>query len=366
MGFRSGFIVLAALAPGMAQAPVHQAVTPANVVAADADILAIPDGFRAFVIKSAGRFDTPVERARCLAAAFFTKQENGGMGLQYDNSRTRTVAEVWRDRKANCISLTATYVASCRILGIPIAFAEAPGISLWVRRDGMVYNERHMVAVIQSGPLSTVVADFGGLPSYGTVRVNLVSEARFRSLFHSNQAVEQMQADDLTQALAGAQYAIKDDGTCGAAWNVLGVTQEKLGDLVAAEASFRKALEVERDNGAACGNLQVLYSSLGRVAEAQAFQELGLKLRDKDPYFHAFLAKEALSQGRSGDAIGEIHRAIRLQRMEPDFYLILAQAELNRGERAAAEKAVGKAMHWALPEQRKRMESKLALIQNKT
>ena len=52
--------------------------------------------------------------------------------------------------------------------------------------------------------------------------------------------------------------------------------------------------------------------------------------------------------------------------MEPDFYLILAQAELDRGQRDAAEKAVEKAMHWSLPDQRKRMESKLALIQSQT
>lgn len=366
MGFRSGFIVLAALAPGMAQAPAPPQAAPMKAIASDADILEVPEDFRAFIVKSAGRYDTPVERARCLAAAFFMKREKGGMGLEYDNTRTRTVAEVWRERKANCISLTATYVASCRILGIPIGFAEAPAISLWVRRDGMVYNERHMVAVIQSGPMSTVVADFGGLPSYGALRVSLVSEARFKSLFHSNQAVEQMQARDLQQALEGAQEAIKDDATCGAAWNVLGVTQEKLGDLAAAEISFKKALDVEGGNGAACGNLQALCSSLGREKEAEAYRDLGLKLREKDPYFHAFLAREALSQGRFGDAVDEIRRAIRLQRMEPDFYLVLAQAELNRGERTAAEKAVEKAIHWSLPEQRKRMESKLALLQNQT
>jgi len=363
MGFRSGFIVLAALAPVMGQAPAQPA--PVEAISPDADILETPQDFRYFIVKAVGRYDTPISKARGLAMAFFTKREHGGLGLEYDNSRTRTVAEVWRDRKANCISLTATYVAACRLLGISISFAEAPSISLWVRQDGMIYNERHMVALIQAGTVN-LLADFGGVPAYGSLRVNPIPEVRFRSLFHSNQAVEQIEAGDFAKALEGAQDAIKDDGTCGAAWNVLGVTQQKMGDLASAEASFRKALEVERGNGAACGNLQALYLSQGKDEAAAFYRDLGLKVRDKDPYFHAFLAKEALTQGRSNDAVSEIRRAIRLQRMEPDFYLVLAQAELNRGERAPAEKAVEKAIHWSRPDQRQRMESKLALLQGQT
>ena len=36
----------------------------------------------------------------------FRSEDDGGLGITYDNSRTRTVSEVLKDRKANCI-LTA-------------------------------------------------------------------------------------------------------------------------------------------------------------------------------------------------------------------------------------------------------------------
>ena len=33
----------------------------------------------------------------------FRSEDDGGLGITYDNSRTRTVSEVLKDRKANCI-----------------------------------------------------------------------------------------------------------------------------------------------------------------------------------------------------------------------------------------------------------------------
>ncbi|MBS1767138.1 MAG: tetratricopeptide repeat protein [Acidobacteria bacterium] len=338
--------------------PVYQ------LAAGDTDILSAPKEFRSFVIEASGRFNSPIAKARAVADAFFLDPKYGGLGLTYDNSRTRTVAEVWRDRKANCISMTATYVAACRIMGVPAGFAEAPSISLWVRHGDFVFNERHMVASIQANPLNTVVADFGGLPNYGMLRIRTISEARFRSLFLSNRAVEELQAGNSAASLDAARMAIEIDPENGSGWNILGVIQQRSGDPVAAEASFRHALLVDDENGAACGNLEALAAAEGRVDEAAKFRKMGLKLRERDPYFHAFLAREAMAKGRNEDAVSEIHRAIRLQRMEPDFYLILAQAEVNKGERGSAVKAIKKAIYWSLPDQKKRLESKLSLLQN--
>ncbi len=310
--------------------------------------------------------DTP--KAQALARSFFAPVANGGLGIVYDNEKTRTVAEVWRDRKANCISLTALYVSACRVLGIKAQFAEAPAVNLWVRYGSMVYNEKHMVAAIQVDIMNTLTADFGGVPIGGTLRVKAIPEDRFRALFHSNRAVESMRVGDLALALADAKASIDDDPESGIGWNVYGVVEKALGDGAEAERAFLKALAVDPVNGAACGNLEALYRAQGNDAESAKYREIGLKLRDRDPYFHAFLAKEALGSGSNDEALTQIKKAIRAQSMEAGFYLILAQAELNRGERRAAEKAVQKAIRWILPDQRKRMESKLALIEslNKT
>lgn len=359
--------LLRAQAPPPAPAPEVPA-TQASPAAARPmvaeDLLSAPKELQDLVFKVGARYNTNTGRARELSRLIFASPKDGGLGIVYDNTRTRTVAEVVQDRKANCLSLTALYVASCKMLGINATFADAPSISLWVRRGPIVYNERHMVAAIRLDVVNAVIADFGGLPTYGVLRVQPLPIARFRALFHSNRAVEELQAGNLPGALANAQASIEDDSGSGIGWNILGVVQRRQGNEKAAEASFLRALAVDANNGAACGNLEDLYTQTGRPQKASAYRELGLRLRERDPYFHAFLAREALAQGRNDDARAEIRKAIGIQHMEPEFYLVLAQVEVNEGERKAATRAVEKAIQWSLPEQRKRMESKLAMLQD--
>ncbi|HEU4951909.1 MAG TPA: tetratricopeptide repeat protein [Holophagaceae bacterium] len=358
--------LLGAQAPQPAPAPAL--AVPAVPVAlrpvVTEDLLSAPKELQDLVFKVGARYNTNTGRARELSRLIFASPKDGGLGIVYDNTRTRTVAEVVEDRKANCLSLTALYVASCKMLGINATFADAPSISLWVRRGPIVYNERHMVAAIRLDVVNAVIADFGGMPTYGVLRVQPLPLARFRALFHSNRAVEELQAGNLPGALANARASIEDDSDSGIGWNILGVVQRRQGDDKGAEASFLRALAVDPNNGAACGNLEDFYAQTGRPKQASVYRELGLRLREKDPYFHAFLAREALAQGRNDDARSEIRKAIGIQKMEPEFYLVLAQVEVNEGERKAATRAVEKAIQWSLPEQRKRMESKLAMLQD--
>lgn len=365
MRFRPLLLALAMIGPLLrAEVPVA-AATPAGSGsgAAEVDILAPPKDFRDFVIKKTIPFHTWEAKTQALIQGIFERPEDGGLGVTYSNDKTRTVEEVWKDRKANCISLTAFYAAACKVMGVSVWFADAPSVSLWVRHGDLIYNERHVVAAIPVNALNTVVADFSPVAHFGSIHIRPMTEAHFKALFHSNRAVELLQSDSPEAAIPEAQEALRDDPMSGVGWNTYGVVEQALKNQARAEEAFLKALEIDPKDGIACGNLEGLYSASGRMQDAAHYRDLGLQLRDRDPYFHAFLAREALANGRNEEAKAEIRQAITLQRMDPDFYLVLAQVELNRGEHAAAVKAVEKAMHWSLPDQKKRMESKLALLQ---
>ncbi|MFI5355399.1 MAG: hypothetical protein ACHQX0_07295, partial [Desulfobaccales bacterium] len=68
-----------------------------------------------------------------LVRAFFARPDDGGLGLTYDNSHTRTVKEAWQDRKANCLTLTMLYVAACKSIDLDAHYAEALRTSHWRR-----------------------------------------------------------------------------------------------------------------------------------------------------------------------------------------------------------------------------------------
>ncbi|HJU84008.1 MAG TPA: tetratricopeptide repeat protein [Holophagaceae bacterium] len=364
MSVRKWLVPLFCAALGLAQAPGDKvASTPLPV--AETGPFALPQEVKEFVQHTTLSQYSTQAKLRALMEAVFRSPEEGGLGMTYDNSRTRTVAEVWRDRKANCLSLTAFYVASCRAVGIPALYADSVGVNRWSRKGSLICFERHVVAVVPMPPVDNLVADFVPQLQRGVHHLDLLPENRVLALFHSNRAVELLQEHDPTAALEEAKCSLKVDEKSGVGWNILGVVQRDLGLETDAEASFLKALDLDAKDGAACGNLETLMQDTNRPELAAHYRDLGMKLRAKDPYFHAFLALEAYHGGNMESARDEVKAAIKLLPYEPDFYVLLAQLQVAKGEKDDAIKTLERAKRWSIPAERQRLDSKLALLQSK-
>lgn len=295
-----------------------------------------------------------------LLRSFFAPVEQGGLGITYDNAYTRTVQETWRDRKANCLSLTALCVAACKAVDLEARYGESLRISRWRRVGGLIRYERHIVAVIPGGSIGQeLVADFLPEVRRDNPLIAFLAPTRVLALFHSNRAVEQLAAMEWDAALASAQRSIQVDPKLGVGWNILGVVQRERGMEAEAEQSFLKALEVDPRDGAPCGNLETLLRSQGREAEAQRYRDQGLEVRKRDPFFNAFLAEEALGESHLEEAEKRIKQAIRLLPQEPDFHMIHARVALALGRPKDAIKALELARRWAQPEVRARVDAKI-------
>lgn len=300
-----------------------------------------------------------------LDAVFSPPVEGGlGLGMVYDNSRTRTVEEVWKERRANCLSLTAFFVAACRAAGIDAKYAEPMNTNRWHRIGNLVRLERHVVAMVPSPPLDDVVADF--LPQLrrrvGVYVVTIHSAARFQALFHSNRAVELLDAGQKEDALAQAKLSVAADAACAVGWNVQAVVHQALGLEAEAEASYRKAMALDPKDGTPVGNLEQFLRAQGRLEEAQALRTLGAELRKRDPFFHSFLCDEAMESGNWDEAQKEIKLALKLQPYEPEFHLAQARIHLQRGREEAAVKSLKEARRWSIPKERNRYDAKLAAL----
>jgi tetratricopeptide (TPR) repeat protein len=300
-----------------------------------------------------------------LDAIFYPVSEGGiGLGMVYDNSRTRTVQEVWQERRANCLSLTAFFVASCRAAGIEAKYAEPVNTNRWRRSGNLVKLERHVVTLAPMPPLEDAVADF--LPQLrkrmGSYVVTIMSEARFRSLFYSNRAVELLDQGLKEEALEQTRLALASDPTSAVSWNIKGAVHHSLGNREETETSYRRAMALDPRDGTPVGNLELLCRSQGRFDEALHFRVIGTDLRKKDPFFHSFLAEEAMELGNWDEAQKEIKSALRIQPHEPDFHLLQARIHLQQGQADQAVKSLEEARRWAIPEERGRFDTKLAAL----
>jgi Flp pilus assembly protein TadD len=334
---------------------------------AQQDPFALPATVKPFAMQVVANHQGTASKLRALLQAMFKPQEQGGLGIVYENSRTRTLEEVWNERKANCLSMTAFFVATCRSIGLDAKYAEALNTNRWRKVGPIIRFERHVVALSPLPPKEDLVADF--IPSLrrrtGFYVVALLSESRFRALYHSNRAVELLSEGRGDEARKEAEISLAADPKCGMGWNIQGVVLAARDDLAGAEKAYRAALALDPRDSTAIGNMEILLRSLGRTEEAARYRLLGEEVRKKDPYFNAFLAEESLAEGNVEEAQRRIHVALGILPHEPEFFLLQARLRLLQGRMDDAVKDIQEAKRWASPGERERYDSKLALIREK-
>ena len=352
------FLALALLgAPGMA-ASVRQ-----PSVAIPEDPFQLPWEAQVFVTQAVQSVDSPRVglKLQSLLQVLFAPREEGGLGMTYDNGRTRTVAEVWAERKGNCLSMTAFFVAAAQSIGIRTTYAEALNTTHWRRSGSLIRFERHVVALV----LNDMVADF--TPQLrkraGHYVVSPLTDKRFRSLFYSNRAVEALGLGHLEEAMTLARTALEADPKCGIGWNLMGVVNDAQGDTAQAERDFLRALALDPKDGTPVGNLERLFRATGRLEEADTYRKMGEEVRRKDPYFHADLAQEALEAGDLQEAARRIHMALGLQPQEPEFFLLEGRLQQAQGHWDEAIKAIRKARAGSDPRQQVKLDEQLAILE---
>jgi tetratricopeptide (TPR) repeat protein len=292
------------------------------------------------------------QRAEELLKALVLPENMGGLGIKYSGDTTRTINEVWVERKANCVSLTMMYVMLAKQLKIPAVFAETVDAMSWSRVGGMILRAKHMVALVFRHPQSDLIADFHPrvVNRFGNYFVTVISDSHAKSLYYSNQAVDTFIAGDHGGAMDLISIALEVDPVSSQAWNIKGVIEKSRKNIAGAINSYRLAIRNDPKNATAIGNLAMLYRSEGMLEESLRLMAAESRLRKSDPYYFAFLALEALEQNDLAKARKSIQSAIKIHPGDPDFYVTLSQVCLAQNKPAEAIDALMKARGFTAPE----------------
>ncbi len=260
-----------------------------------------------------------------------------GLGLQYRDDATLSVAEVYRTREANCLSFTLLFITLAREAGMT-AYAQQPSAPPVSRLEGdTLVRLGHINAVVVIGGRHYLVDVTGDYDEHA--KFERVSDAQMMAAFYNNVAVQRMLENKLDLADAVMLEALRLDPRFASGWNSAGVIRARRGDLAGAEQAYLSALSAEPGHSEALINLIGLYDRQGRTAQADRYRERLLRIKRKDPYHQYLLGLGAARAGDDWAAVSYFRRATRLFKDDARFYTALAEAYRRLGYVKQAEVA---------------------------
>lgn len=270
----------------------------------------------------------PEERLDHLLHALL---DPGLLGLHYEPGFTRTAADAFAAKRANCLAFTSLFVGMAREIGIDAYYLGVDDVERFERDGDLLVISGHVSAGFDLGGGRVKILEFTNAPKTEYRRTHRLRDATAVALFHSNKGAEVLRGGEAAPALPWLRKAVIIDPGLGDAWVNLGVGLRRTGDLAGAERAYRTALEVAPSTVSAYHNLASLLRARGQDAEADELLALGARIRDSDPFTYLALGDVAFTHGRLDEARRYYRKALALYRDDPEPYAALGQVACAAG-----------------------------------
>jgi Flp pilus assembly protein TadD len=309
---------------------------PAGVV----NPFAITDEMRAWVHLQIPERTPLEERLDLLLTALLDPQR---LRIQYEARSTGTAAEVFQNRRANCLAFTSLFVGLAREVGVPVVYLDVDDVERFEKEGDLVVVSGHVSAGFNVGHALKIL-DFSQAPAAEYRRVQPISDLTAIALFHSNRGAEALRNGRNDQALEWLRKAVAIDPELGGAWINYGVALRRSGDSPGAEAAYRKALEADPNALSAYQNLAALLRLQGQDKEAADLLSVSSRLGSRNPFIYLTLGDLSFAHGRMEDARRFYRRALRLYRGNAEPYAAMGLLSLAQGDVDDATKWLKKAV----------------------
>lgn len=318
--------------------PAEASATPAEPghgLPAKAEVLSVPaelsERLRREVVAP---HRNQVERLTALVHFIFDPDK---LDLRYDNQRTRTISETWREQRGNCLSFTLLFVALAREAGFDARVQEIGQVLAWYERGDSAYAAGHVNAGVRlNGIWRTIDLDrsiivAGSLPKP-------ISDTRSLAHFYNNVASEWMERNNAVLAHEALRLALDLQPGFVPALNNLGVLYSRERNPRAADATFLAILKSEPRSVSALSNLVVLHEHLGNQDMAANYRGRLERVQSRDPFQQFILALRDENDQRYKDAIARYRTALRLLPGTARFHFGLARGYYMEGHWRKAER----------------------------
>jgi Flp pilus assembly protein TadD len=261
--------------------------------------------------------------------------------FEYAEGLTLTAAEAFEQRRGNCMSFTALFVALARTAGIDaylLSVRRSPEVD---KEDDLVVINHHVVAAHRS-PRQVNVYDFYVSKSEPFIQQRVVDDVLASAMYHNNMGGLAIREGDLAEAERNLRISTKLAPNWPPAWINLGVAKFRSGDSEGALMAYRKVLELDPSHPSALTNMAFVYRQLGWEEEANTVLRAAAH-RSNNPFTLIALADVEMFRSDFDKAADYLRRARLWYRSEPEVWDAMARLARHRGKDVKAEKYVTRA-----------------------
>jgi tetratricopeptide (TPR) repeat protein len=346
------------------------------------DLFELPLNFKEDLDHRISGIESSYERYRALRRWVFRKFN----GFEYASTETMSLSDLNTNRKYNCMSFAALFVAAARYVDVPADFQLVFAPPYWDQANSSWINNqhinvtghieevetRHMTEDWISGRLFKTVKAVGSHrytvdinPAVVSVRLRreIISSDQVLSLFYSNKSIELLLTGDVGSAYYYTRAALEADPASAVAWNNLGVLYSRVGHGELSIQAYQRAIALDGSAYSAKSNLARLYRVRNQLGLALQLEEQIREFRNQNPYYHASLAEADFEENRLYQARQHIEHAIELKHNEQHFYHRLAIIAQRLGDRESMLENLELARRYARGQDRSIFAGKLRALE---
>ena len=306
------------------------------------DIFYLDDDAKQFVKNALNNIYDPVEQVRALVETIFSHSK---FNLLYDGNANTIASETFKNRAANCLSMSIMTYALAQEAGLGVNFQQVDIPEYWTRRDGYSLLNGHINLRLLPKAEPNVYqfqvqgyqVDFDPQPARQHFPKRIVTKKTVLAMFYNNKGAEALVEHRYVEAYAYFRQAIKVDESFGSSLVNLGLLYRINGYYPQAQSAYEYALSLDSSSLTAMENLAYLFSVTDRQEAANDLLRKVERKRADNPYYFVNLGETELELGNNELALSYFKKALSLAKRQHEIYFGLARVYFQLGEVALTE-----------------------------
>jgi tetratricopeptide (TPR) repeat protein len=271
--------------------------------------------------------------------------ERSDFNLLYRAEANTTANQTFKNRAANCLSLSIMTYALAKELGFGVRFQDIAIPEYWTMREGHSLLNRHINLQILPRPNSEqrrfvtqgFEVDFDAQATRPHFPKTLLKTHQIVAMFYNNKGADALLVNNHLAAYAYFRAALGQAPKLPSALANLGYLYRLAGYHQQAENAYYTALSYDQENLTAWRNLAYLYRHTGRDARADEIAKRVAHKRSANPFFHVNLGDKAFEQQQWQQALTHYQRALKLNKSYHEVFFGLAKAHYALGNVARSQ-----------------------------